>query len=159
MSPATQSNLPEVIRIDDISSEKIDPQLIYQELERLKVEINILRNDMSLFLKALATIPESRSQQEYYKIIVLRLHTVQASIKDYCVQYNRLLPIINLSQIKLGHEVEILPQTNNPGNQKSSGTNGNQKRSNVLSNKTSVTANGNTHTTKNGTNVNEPIVL
>lgn len=102
--------LPDVIKIDDIASGRIEPQLIYEELDRLKVEINILRNDMSLFIKALATIPENQSQQEYYKTAKARLKTVQASIEDYCTQYYKLLPIINLAQIKLGHEVEIVPQ-------------------------------------------------
>lgn len=104
------SKLPDTIKIDDITSGKIDPQLIYDEIDRLKAEINILRNDMSLFLKALATIPSNQSQQEYYKLVVSRLKTVQISIKEYCEKYNKLLPIINLAQIKLGHEVEAPPQ-------------------------------------------------
>lgn len=107
-SPSTK--LPDLIKIDDITSGKIDPSLIFNELERLKVEINILRNDMSLLVKALATIPPDQSQQEYYRVVVLRLKSVQTSIKDYCAKYNKLLPIINLAQIKLGHEVEIIPQ-------------------------------------------------
>lgn len=102
-------NLPDNIKIDDIALGKIEPSVIYAELERLKVEINILRNDMSFFVQALATVPPHQSQHEYYKVVALRLQTVQASIKDYCAQYNRLLPIINLAQIKLGHEVEIAP--------------------------------------------------
>lgn len=100
------SELPASIRIDDIASLKIDPDTIYKELDRLKVEVNILRNDMSLFVQALATIPENQSQQEYYNTIAAKLQTVKASILDYCVQYNRLVPIINLAQIKLGHEIE-----------------------------------------------------
>lgn len=101
--------LPETIKIDDIALGKIEPTAIYAELERLKVEINILRNDMSFFIQALATIQPHQSQHEYYKVVALRLQTVQASIRDYCSQYNKLLPIINLAQIKLGHEVEIAP--------------------------------------------------
>ncbi|SGZ50429.1 CIC11C00000002033 [Sungouiella intermedia] len=100
------SELPDSIRIDDIVSSKIDPETIYKELDRLKVEVNILRNDMSLFVKALATIPDNHSQHEYYNTLVAKLQTVKASIQEYCVQYNRLLPIINLALIKLGHEVE-----------------------------------------------------
>ncbi|ODV77807.1 uncharacterized protein CANTADRAFT_53986 [Suhomyces tanzawaensis NRRL Y-17324] len=107
--------LPDPIRIDDVTSGKIDPTLIYNELDRLKLEINILRNDMSLFVKALATIPQNQSQQEYYTVVLLRLKTVQNSIKEYCIQYNKLLPIINLAQIKLGHEVEILNQNGSQG--------------------------------------------
>lgn len=108
-SPTTgpyMSALPDVIKIDDIVSSKIDPQTIYNELDRLKVEVNILRNDMSLFVKALATIPENYSQQEYYNKLVAKLQTVRAGIDEYCAQYNRLLPIINLALIKLGQEVE-----------------------------------------------------
>lgn len=113
MSPSmSETQLPEVIKIDDITSGKIDPTVIYQEIERLKYEINILRNDMSLFIKSLATIPEGFNQQEYYKNVARRLQVLQNTIKEYCVQYNRLLPIINLSQIKLGHEVEVTPQQN-----------------------------------------------
>ena len=82
--------------------------MIYDEIERLKAEINTLRNDMSLFLKALATIPPNQSQTEYYKLVVSRLK-VQDSIDDYCEKYNKLLPIINLAQIKLGHDVEGPP--------------------------------------------------
>ncbi|EMG47067.1 hypothetical protein SBY92_002128 [Candida maltosa Xu316] len=103
------SKLPNSIKIDDITSGKIDPQSIYDEIDRLKAEINILRNDMSLFLKALATIPSNQSQQEYYKVVVSRLKTVQVSINEYCEKYNKLLPIINLAQIKLGHDVEAPP--------------------------------------------------
>lgn len=103
-------SLPEVIRIDDVTSGKIDPTLIYNELDRLKVEINILRSDMSLFLKALVAIPDNQHQQEYFRVTVARLKIVQNSIVEYCIQYNKLLPIINLAQIRLGHEVEILPQ-------------------------------------------------
>lgn len=105
------SELPEVIKIDDITSGKIEPEVIYQEMDRLKSEINVLRNDMSSFLKTLATIPEGNGQQDYYRSISEKLKTLQFSIKDYCNQYNRLLPIINLAQIKLGHEVEIMPQS------------------------------------------------
>jgi hypothetical protein len=104
------STLPDVIRIDDVTSGKIEPELIYEELERLKVEINLLRNDMALFVKALATAGSNQSQVEYYRTVTSRLKAVQAGIKDYCGQYNKLLPIINLAQIRLGHEVEIVPQ-------------------------------------------------
>ncbi|CAX42426.1 conserved hypothetical protein [Candida dubliniensis CD36] len=107
--PKSESKLPDIIKIDEITSGKIDPQLIYDEIERLKAEINTLRNDMSLFLKALATIPTNQSQMEYYKLVVSRLKTVQNSIVDYCDKYNKLLPIINLAQIKLGHDVEGPP--------------------------------------------------
>ncbi|CAK9441285.1 uncharacterized protein LODBEIA_P51540 [Lodderomyces beijingensis] len=102
----SRPKLPNSIKIDDITSGRIDPKLIYEEIERLKAEINILRNDMSSFLKALATIPENGSQQEYYGTVILRLQTMQQSINEYCERYNKLLPIINLAQIKLGHEVE-----------------------------------------------------
>ena len=34
---------------------------------------------------------------------------MQDSIDDYCEKYNKLLPIINLAQIKLGHDVEGPP--------------------------------------------------
>lgn len=100
------------IKIDDIASGKIDSKAIYDELERLKAEVNILRNDMSLFLKQLATIPEKHSQQEYQDALQQRLTQVQNTIKEYCVRYNRLLPIINLSQIKLGQEPETNPKAN-----------------------------------------------
>lgn len=96
----------EPIRIDDIASGKIDPQSIYDELDRLQTEVNILRNDMSMFVKALATIHPNQNQQEYYDRLALRLATVKQSIHDYCLQYNHLLPVINLAQIKLGNEVE-----------------------------------------------------
>ncbi|KAI5958656.1 hypothetical protein KGF57_002501 [Candida theae] len=101
--------LPESIKIDDITSGRIDPQLIYNEIERLKAEINILRHDMSQFLSALATIPESNSPLDYYRTTMTKLETVQQSIQEYCERYNKLLPIINLAQIKLGHEVEAPP--------------------------------------------------
>lgn len=100
------SELPAAIRIDDIASSKVDPDTIYKELDRLKVEVNVLRNDMSLFVQALATIPENQSQQEYYNTLMEKLQTVKAGILEYCVQYNRLVPIINLAQIKLGHDIE-----------------------------------------------------
>ncbi|EGV63971.1 hypothetical protein PSN45_003952 [Yamadazyma tenuis] len=106
----TSSKFPEGIKIDDITSGRIDPQLIYSEIDRLKYEINVLRNDMSVFIRALATIPEGSNQQDYYRSVAGKLKVVQNSIKEYCAQYNKLLPIINLSQIKLGHEVEVLPQ-------------------------------------------------
>ncbi|KAL1571840.1 MED3 [Candida albicans] len=107
--PKNERKLPDILKIDEITSGKIDPQLIYDEIERLKAEINTLRNDMSLFLKALATIPPNQSQTEYYKLVVSRLKKVQDSIDDYCEKYNKLLPIINLAQIKLGHDVEGPP--------------------------------------------------
>lgn len=107
--PTTLNELPQVLKIDDITSGKIDPQAIYKELDRLKVEVNILRNDMSLFLRALASASPSQSQQEYRKLLAQRLEAVNVSIQDYCRQYNRLLPVINLAQIRLGHEVEVLP--------------------------------------------------
>lgn len=102
------------IKIDDIVSSKIDPETIFKELERLKVEVNILRNDMLLFLRALATIPDNQSQQEYYNTLTAKLNTVRASIHDYCTQYNRLLPVINLAQIKLGQEAEVLGTKESP---------------------------------------------
>ena len=107
--PKNERKLPDILKIDEITSGKIDPQLIYDEIERLKAEINTLRNDMSLFLQALATIPPNQSQTEYYKLVVSRLKQVQDSIDDYCEKYNKLLPIINLAQIKLGHDVEGPP--------------------------------------------------
>lgn len=100
------------IKIDDIASGKIDSKAIYDELDRLKAEVNILRNDMSLFLKQLATIPDKSSQQEYQKALQQRLVQVQSTIKEYCARYDRLLPIINLSQIKLGQEPETTSKTN-----------------------------------------------
>ena len=93
--PTTLNELPQVLKIDDITSGKI--------------EVNILRNDMSLFLRALASASPSQSQQEYRKLLAQRLEAVNVSIQDYCRQYNRLLPVINLAQIRLGHEVEVLP--------------------------------------------------
>lgn len=106
------SDLSGPIKIDDIASGRIDSKVIFDELERLKAEVNILRNDMSLFLKQLASIPEKHSQQEYQNALQQRLTQVQNTIKEYCARYNRLLPIINLSQIKLGQE----PETNAKAN-------------------------------------------
>ncbi|KAK6198695.1 uncharacterized protein RJT21DRAFT_50599 [Scheffersomyces amazonensis] len=107
------NKLPDLIKIDDITSGKIDPQLIYQELNRLKVELNILRNDMNNFLRVLIDIPTNANgdvnEHEYFKVIASRLKTLKETINEYCLEYNKLLPIINLAQIKLGHEVEILP--------------------------------------------------
>lgn len=103
------SELPATIKIDDITSGRIEPEVIYAELERLKVEINILRHDMSIFVKTLASIPEGQTQLAYYANVESKLRVVQKSITDYYAQYVRLLPIINLAQIKLGHEVEIQP--------------------------------------------------
>lgn len=102
------TTLPDLIKIDDIANGKVASEDIYAELHRLKMEVNILRNDMSLFIKALATIPDNQSQQEYHDNLVQKVHLVKKTIKEYCSQYNRLLPIINLTQIKLGQDVEIL---------------------------------------------------
>lgn len=141
------SRLPESIKIDDITTGKIDPNLIYDEIDRLKAEINILKNDMSLFLKALATIPPNQSQQEYYRIVMLRLKTVQTSIKEYCDKYNKLLPIINLAQIKLGHDVEAPPPPAPPSTKPSRATltvNNTNNTTPVMNNKTTPTMpNGN----------------
>lgn len=100
------------IKIDDIASGRVDSKAIFDELERLKAEVNILRNDMSLFLKQLASIPDKHSQQDYQNALQQRLAQVQNTIKEYCARYNRLLPIINLSQIKLGQEPETNSVTN-----------------------------------------------
>lgn len=109
-----QQSLPETIKIDDINTGKILPQAIYEELDRMKVQLNILRNDMLVFVQLLATIPHDLSQQQYFNSVKLRLFVVQLSIKDYCAQYNRLLPFINLAQIRLGNELEIVASA--PGN-------------------------------------------
>lgn len=108
------AELPEIIKIDDITSGKIEPSLIYDEIERLKVEINVLRNDMSSLVKSLATIPEGSSQGDYYRNVSEKLKVIQKSIKNYCNEYNRLLPIINLAQIKLGNEAEVIPNEKKP---------------------------------------------
>lgn len=110
MLNATVNDLPDVIKIDDITSGKIEPTLIYNEISRLKIEINILRHDMSNLVKSFAHIPEGTSQTDYYNAIHDKLKIIQTNIREYCVQYNRLLPIINLAQIKLGNEVEVLPK-------------------------------------------------
>ncbi|KAM9930053.1 hypothetical protein OXX59_000812 [Metschnikowia pulcherrima] len=101
------ATLPDPIKIDDITSGRIEPQAIHAELERLKSEINVLRSDMSAFLKALATVAEHQSQQSYYDGLVSKVNAMKSDISEFCAQYNRLLPIINLTQIKLGHEVEV----------------------------------------------------
>ena len=102
--------LPDVVNINDVTLGDIDANYVLNELENLKVEISILRNDMSAFLKALATIPNNTSQQEYYNVIILRLQAMQSLIKDYCVHYNKFLPVINFSQVQLGRDVEVLSQ-------------------------------------------------
>lgn len=117
--------MPEAIKIDDIVAGRVDPDTVLQELDRLKVEVNILRNDMSLFIKALATVPENQGQQEYYTVLALRLQTVKATIKEYCAQYNQLLPIINLAQIRLGQDADAaksaLPAKNGAKKRNSTG--------------------------------------
>ncbi|RLV88997.1 hypothetical protein JA1_005406 [Spathaspora sp. JA1] len=125
-------SLPDQIKIDDITTGKIDPQLIYAEIDRLKLEINILRNDMAQFVTALAVIPENQSQLEYFQIIHSRLTTVQQSIIEYCEKYNKLLPIINLAQIKLGHDVEAPPPVRSNGSTST-------KNTPVIDNKTTPT--------------------
>ncbi|KAG7195208.1 uncharacterized protein KQ657_003734 [Scheffersomyces spartinae] len=84
---------------------------MYDELDRMKIQLNILRNDMLVFIQLLATIPSDLSQQQYFNSVKLRLFVVQQSIKEYCAQYNKLLPIINLAQIRLGNELEIVAPT------------------------------------------------
>lgn len=103
------TSLPDVLRIDDVSSGKIDPVLIFNELDRLKAEINLLRGDMASFVKAIATIPQGHSPTDYQREIYAQLKQLQQHIQSYCADYNKLLPIINLSQIRLGHDVEIAP--------------------------------------------------
>lgn len=107
--------LPDVVNINDVTLGDIDANYVLNELENLKVEISILRNDMSAFLKALATISNSTSQQEYYNVIILRLQAMQSLIKDYCVHYNKFLPVINFSQVQLGRDVEVLSQQHESG--------------------------------------------
>lgn len=102
------SQLPESIKIDDVASGRIEASVIYEELERLKLEINMLRNEISTFVKALVTISDDMSQQSYYDSIEQRIFSVREAISKYCVRYNRLIPVINLTQIKLGQNVEIL---------------------------------------------------
>lgn len=150
------NRLPESIKIDDITSGKIDANLIYDEIDRLKAEINILKNDMSLFLKALASIPPNQSQQEYYRIVILKLKTVQTSIKEYCDKYNKLLPIINLAQIKLGHDVEAPPP--NTRNSRTPTANNTTNNTPTLNSKsTPIIPNGNPPTFQSNPN-NGPIV-
>lgn len=107
-------SLADSIKIDDIASGKVQTEYIYAELDRLKLEVNVLRNDLSLLLKALATIPEDQNQQEYFTGLTKRVQTVRHDIKEYCAKYNRLLPIINLAQINLGQDPEgkVEPRTN-----------------------------------------------
>lgn len=119
--------LPDVVNINDVTLGDIDANYVLNELENLKVEISILRNDMSAFLKALATIPNNTSQQEYYNVIILRLQAMQSLIKDYCVHYNKFLPVINFSQVQLGRDVEVLSQQHESGSGVSTkGYDGNQ---------------------------------
>lgn len=97
----------EAYKIDDITSGRVSPETLYAEIEQLKTEINLLRNEMSLFLQALATVSDNKSQQEYYALLMDLTQKVKSAIKDYCAKYNRLLAIINLSQIKLGQDAEV----------------------------------------------------
>lgn len=98
--------LPDTIKIDDITSGRIKSEEIYAEIERLKMEINNLRQDMSMFINALASVQPGQNQLQYYQMVEERLKAVRSRIAEYYEQYSKLLPIINLSQIKLGHEVE-----------------------------------------------------
>lgn len=98
--------LPDAYKIDDIMSGRVAPETLYSEFDMLKAEINLLRNGMSQFLKALATIPEGRGQQEYYTQLAEQTQNLKVAIKEYCVKYNRLVAIINLAQIKLGQDPE-----------------------------------------------------
>lgn len=105
--------LPGAYKIDDIMSGRVSPETLYSEIDTLKAEINLLRNGMSQFLKALATIPEGRGQQEYYAQLAEQTQHVKAAIKEYCAKYDRLVAIINLAQIKLGQD----PETGRTGQQ------------------------------------------
>lgn len=91
-------------KIDDITLGRVAPETLYNEIDHLKTEINLLRNGMALFLKALASIGENQSQHEYYAALADETSNVKQAIKEYCVKYNRLVAIINLAQIKLGQD-------------------------------------------------------
>lgn len=93
-------------KIDDITSGRVAPETLYAEIDQLKMEINLLRNEMSLFLQTLASISDNKSQHEYYALLVDQTKRVKSAIKEYCAKYNRLLAIINLAQIKLGQDAE-----------------------------------------------------
>ncbi|KAI5955058.1 hypothetical protein KGF54_001619 [Candida jiufengensis] len=162
----SRPKLPDSIKIDDITSGKIDPKLIYEEIERLKAETNILRNDMSSFLRALTVIPKDHSQKEFYQNIITRLSIIQQSINEYCERYNKLLPIINLAQIKLGHEVEAPPtnvklksnpsSTNNTPNLGNKPSPMNSNPENIM-NSTHNTPNSNIATPSNGSAISANI--
>lgn len=97
----------EPYKIDDITSARVTPETLYSEIDQLKVEVNLLRNDMSQFLKALATVPENKSQHEYYAQVMEQTQSVKLAVKEYCAKYNRLAAIINLAQIKLGQDPDM----------------------------------------------------
>lgn len=99
-------NIPENVEIDDIVLMKMDSNLIFQEIDRLKLELNKLRDDFFFFIKELAVIPENQSQKHYFQTVELNFKSVQSSINNYCLQYNKFLPIINHVQLKLGNELE-----------------------------------------------------
>ncbi|KAI5965821.1 uncharacterized protein KGF55_001184 [Candida pseudojiufengensis] len=152
----SRPKLPDSIKIDDITSGKIDPKLIYEEIERLKAETNILRNDMSSFLRALTTTPKDNSQKEFFQTIITRLATIQQSINEYCERYNKLLPIINLAQIKLGHEVEAPPNNVKIKGSNPSSTNNTPNMGNKPSPMISSSENTNAASTTPNQNSNYP---
>lgn len=97
----------EICKIEDISSGRVPAEEVYQEMERLKTDISLLRTEMAQFLTALATVHENTSQHAYYAQLATRTAGVRAAIKDYCARYHRLLDVISYSQIKLNQEPEV----------------------------------------------------
>lgn len=89
-------------RLEDIELGRVKPAEVYAEIDRLKTEINGLRNSMAQFVTTLATIPPDQSQQLYYILVVKKLHQVQQAIADYLKRYECLVPLIQVAEARLG---------------------------------------------------------
>lgn len=101
MDMATTNQRPP-FQLEDIELGRVKPTEVYTEIDRLKTEINGLRNCMAQFVTTLATIPPDQSQQLYYILVVKKLHQVQQAISEYLKQYECLVPLIQVAESRLG---------------------------------------------------------
>lgn len=108
--------LTKEITIEDIARGHIEPSAVYAELDRLKAEVDVVRNDMLLFLKGLGTIGDGQSQQEYRDILAQRLVRLQESISEYTRQFSMVQEVVETLQAKLGLD----PRTESPNKRKRS---------------------------------------
>lgn len=97
---------PAQIQLKSFDASKVDIAKTLEEIEIAKKQIEVVRQEIKLFLTTLATVPDGCTEMEFFEKMSRKVFDLRRQLADYLTKYNNLIPYIELTRQSKGFSMQ-----------------------------------------------------